>query len=293
MIDFDPELDIVYLSPERFADSPQVGLPIRQNWRSLLRWLTWPTYAADKRAAGAWCPCALDGGTVKGGSGLVSLLVFDVDDCGADGIDKSAFALARYSGAVVPTFSATLEKTKHRIVIVPTRPLEPAEFKVAWPWMNRTFSTTDILVDHGCKNINRLYFSCVTRSPQTWLGARLLEGEPVDVDALLAAAREEAAELAAARARRPPPRPVVDQNRASYVAGAIDSARRNIASAPEGGRHDTLLRESFGLARFELDEAQISLELIETFVHVAGEARRTEGEKCIRDAVAARRRGAA
>jgi hypothetical protein len=294
VIDLDPEIDIVYLNSERFSAWPQAGLSIRQNWRLLRTWLTSPTYADDKRAAGAWCPCALEGGgIVKEGSGPVSLLVFDVDDCGADGIDKSAVALASYAGVVVPTFSATIAKAKHRIVLLPSRALTPAEFKIGWPWMNRTFAANGIVVDQGCKNINRLYFACVARSPEAWLGARVLGGEPVDVDALLDAAREEAAELEAARARRPPPRPVDDRHRDRYVRGAIDAAQRNVASASEGGRHDVLLRESYSLARLDLSEDQIRDALLPAFVHAAGEPRRREGERAVHDAVHARTRGAA
>lgn len=294
MTDFDPELALVYLNPERFALSPQVGLPIVQNWRSLRTWLTSPAFGADKRGAGSWCPTALANGIVRGGTGPVSLLVFDIDECGPDGIDRSASALALYQGAIPPTFSSTREKTKHRIVLVPSRPLEPDEFRIAWPFMSRALASAGIAIDQGCKNPNRLYFACVARSPESWLGARILDGDPVDVDALLVAAREEAAELEAERARRPKPRPVDDRHRDRYLQAAVDAARRNVASASEGGRHDVLLRESYSLARFDLSEDQIRDALLGPFVHAAGDSRRREGERAVRDAVHARQqKGAA
>ena len=118
-----------------------------------------------------------------------------------------------------------------------------------------------IAVDRGCKNINRLYFSCVTPSREAWLGARVLGGGPIDVDALLAVARREDEERRrreeAERARRPPrahargaPRQVrcrCNRKRASQIAGA-----------GEGGRHDALLKAVFALARpaLGLTEAQ-------------------------------------
>jgi hypothetical protein len=284
------KIAITYLSAARFASSPQVGIRIEQEWHALLRWLAWPTFADDKRAAGAWCPCDLEGGAVKAGKGPVSLLVADVDDCGGGAIDRSAELLAPYVGAVIPTFSATPEKPKHRIVLLPSRPLTAEEFPIAWPKMASTLADAGILVDRGCKNINRLYFACVARSPEAWLGARLLNGTPIDVDGMLAAAR---ADAEAERVRRPTSRPIEDRNRDRYVAGAIDRARANLMSAPEGSRHDLLLREVFSLARLGLSDVDLEAALLEPFVAVAGESRRREGERAIRDAAAARSRAAA
>lgn len=283
---------VTYLTPSRFAASRQVGLPIAQEWHSFLRWLTWPSFADDKRAHGAWCPAALEGGIVKGGRGRVSLLVADVDECETGAIDRSGAALRNYAGAVIPTFSATIAHPKHRIVLLPSRSLMVDEFAIAWPKMATELAVAGIAIDRGCKNVNRLYFSCVSPSPERWRelgGARLLTGARVDVDTMLEAAREDAEAERAARARRVRSRPVDSRNRDRYVAGAIDKARVNVASAAEGGRHDVLLRESFSLARLGLDETQVANELLEPFVDAAGEGRRREGERAIHDAVVARR----
>ena len=51
------------------------------------------------------------------------------------------------------------------------------------------------------------------------------------------------------------------------------------------------LSESFSLARFGLSETQIADALLNAFVDAAGEARRTEGVRAIRDAVAAWKNG--
>jgi hypothetical protein len=288
-------VSITHFTPERFAASPQVGLSLTQNWESFSRWLSWPSYADNKKAFGAWCPCALEGGRVKEGRGVMSLLVFDVDHCVDGGIDKSACELKNYRGVIVPTYSATSgEKPEaHRIVLLPSRSLTVEEFKIAWPFTDAALAREGIVLDRACKNVNRLYFACVARSAETWTGARILEGRPIDVDAMLTAAREEAAEREAERKRRPPPRPVEDRHRDKYVRGALDAARRNIEGAGEGGRHDALLREAFSLPRLDLTEADIERELLPSFVAVAGEARRYEGTKAIRDAVAARRKAGA
>jgi hypothetical protein len=123
---------ITYLTPRRFRAAPQVGLVVEQDWHSFARWLAWPSFAENKDAHGAWCPAALESGVVKGGHGPVSLLVADVDACGAGGIDASAAALRNYGGAIVPTFSATPDLPKHRIALRVSRPLLPGdEFRLA------------------------------------------------------------------------------------------------------------------------------------------------------------------
>jgi hypothetical protein len=181
----DRQIAITYLTPERFEAKPQVGIRIIQEWHAILRWLTWPTVAAAKPDCGAWCPTQLDGGIVKAGSGPVSLLVADVDECEAGAMDETALPLSKYAGAVVPTFNATLEKPKHRITLLPSRDMTPEEFPLCWTKMASTLEDAGIVVDRGCKNINRLYFGCVTKSLESWLGARLLPGEPVDIDWML------------------------------------------------------------------------------------------------------------
>lgn len=287
------QISITYLSPERFAAQPQVGLPITQPWESFLAWLSSPSFGETKRDAGAWCPCALEGGIVKNGTGRMSLFVFDVDEAGPDGIANSFEELKGYQGIIAPTFSATPENRKHRIVLLPSRDLTAGEFKIVWPTLNRRLASFDrpIVIDQGCKNLNRLYFACVARSHGAWLGAVRLNGAPVDVDRSLEFAR--AAREAEERervARLANMRPVDDAHRDKYVRGAIESARRNIEGAGEGGRHDALLRESFSLARLELTQDEIERELLPSFVAVAGEHRRYEGACAVRDAVKARGR---
>jgi hypothetical protein len=289
------EISIVYLSPERFAAKPQIGIPIVQERHSLFIWLSTPSYADDKGAHGAWCPCALGGGAVKGGCGPVSLLVADVDECGAGAMDRSALVLEDYEGLIVPTFNATTGHEKHRIVLALSRPLDRDEFPIVWPFWCSALGDLGIALDKGCKNINRLYFACVSRSPATWLGSRALKGKPVDVDAMLVAARHdlaiEAAQANERKRRVPAPSPV--QHRDRYLRGALDRARANVLASVEPGRHDTLLRESFSLARLELTEDEIGDTLLDAFVSVAGEPRRREGERAIRDACAARKGRAA
>lgn len=277
------DVAITYLSPARFAAFRQLGLAIVQDWPGVARWLSTPSFAADKTAHGAWCPCTLPDGAVKGGRGPVSLLVADVDECTAGAIERTVGALSAYAGVVVPTFNATPEKPKHRIVLRVTRPIMPEEWALAWGKFAKVLGRLGIVgLDLGCKNINRLYFACVSRSPGRWMGAHELTGWPVDVDAMLIAA-------AADRRSEPKrvPRVAVDHPD-RYIRRALQRAREAVDNASEGGRHDALLREAYSLARLNLSEAAIKDSLLEAFVFRAGEPRRREGERAIRDAVQAR-----
>jgi len=277
--------------PEQFACAPQVGTPIEQDWAAFSVWLSTPTVATDKRAAGAWCPAALPDGIVKNGSGPVSLLVFDVDDCGPDGIDRSVTSLAEFAGLVIPTFSATPAKPKHRIVLRLSRPLTPDEFPPAWRQTANALEDDGVAgLDRGCKNLNRLYFASVCPAPGAWLGARELAGEPLDVARLLAAASADEAASSPSHARGGAVGPI--RHHDAYVRGALERARRAVEDASEGERHGTLLNEAFSLARLELDEFTIRGALLESFVARAGAHRRHEGERAIRDAVTARARKA-
>jgi hypothetical protein len=47
--------------------------------------------------------------------------------------------------------------------------------------MASTLEEGGVVVDRGCKNLNRLYFACVTPRAEAWMGARVLSGEPMPV----------------------------------------------------------------------------------------------------------------
>ena len=287
------DVTITYLTPERFKAERQVGVHITQEWHSLVRnLLAWPRFAVDKKDVGALCPCALEGGVVKGGRGPVGMLTADVDDVTEGAIDRSAAALERYAAVVAPTFHAVREKPKHRIFVLLSRALAPDEFPLAWWKMARELAAVGIVVDGICKNINRLYFAPAAPSPAAWLGARVLTGEPVEADALVATAREEfEAEAARARAsRRAPVVPAV-QHRGKYIAAALSRAAQAVASAPEGDRNVRLNAEAFALARLEeLDDATIA-SVLEDAALAAGLSR-GEAQKTIGSALRARRRSA-
>ncbi len=291
------EVTITYLTPERFARSPQVGLVITQDYDSFARWATWPmrTERSDKEAkriAGAFAPAALPDGVVKGSTGPAQLLVADVDGCGADGFDRSVAACADFMGFVVTSCNATDDDTRHRVVLVTDRPMTPDEREIAWRHMERQFKVAGIELDGTCSNQNRLYYAPVWRSGGIFRAAHLT-GDPVPVDAMLADAgvfdrrereREEAQRRErAARASRSKASP--EHKRAR----AILCASRAVATASAGMRHKTLCSEAFSLTRFGMGEHEVKDALLDAFVSAAGEDREAEGEKALRDAVRHRR----
>jgi hypothetical protein len=286
---------ITWLSHKDFESRPQVGRLITQEWRTLRHRLATPSVVDAKQHAGAWSPCAIEGGRVKDGSGPMDVMALDVDDCGPTAMDDTARMLEGYEVAIIPTFSATPEKQKHRIVMLLSRPLLPDEFRLAWPRMVAVFARKGITLDKTCKNINRLYFAPASPPGQPWLGSRHLEGKPINVDRLLevaskAEAYERSLREAKAREQRPPPA----HNHSRYIAGACARARANVQNASAGDRHATLLREAFCLQRLGLTAKQLEDELLDAFVAAAGEPRRREGQCAIRDAYrASERKGAA
>ena len=282
------EIAITYLSPERFFSPKQIGIVIRQDPYSCMRWLTWPSFVEDKRMVGAWCPAALKNGVVAKGTGPVCALVGDVDSCTEGALDRHAQILAPFSGVIVPSFNATKGIPKHRIVLWASRPIDGAtEFRLAWSKFAAELADAGIVVDQACKNINRLYYGCATRSPATWLGARILTGEPVDVDGMLYAAKRDAEREAVLRAARTPSTAHLDAN--EKIARAVAA----VQGAPEGGRHHMLLRRAYSLALDGVNETEIERALLPAFVQAAGPRREREGERAIKDAIAEAGKGAA
>ncbi len=282
--DADRQIAITHFTPERFRSSPQVGLTVTQEWHGLLRWLAWPSFADNKQAEGAWCPCALEGGRVKGGTGSVSLLVGDVDECGPGALDRTTELLRTSAGAVIPTFSATREKPKHRIVLLLDRPLTADEFPIAWRKFNRRMSAHGVTLDQGCKNINRLYFACVARSPAAWLGARILTGQPLTVDRMLAVARAE--EAAAERERQSVVVPIRETG-SRYFDAAISRECGAVASAPPGARNNELNRAAFALSRLAIPDGRIESSLLDAAKRAG--LPESEARKTISSALKARR----
>jgi hypothetical protein len=137
--------------------------------------------------------------------------------------------------------------------------------------------------DESAKDASRLSYAPVRPSGAGYRFRRV-DGAPLDVHAVLAA-------------QPPPPprvvpRPVAPEHQDRYIQAALRNAAGAVSSAAPGMRHYALCRESFALARLEISEGEIERALLPAFIAAAGDGRLREGERTIRDAVAARRGGA-
>jgi hypothetical protein len=277
-----PELDVLYVPRERFRRTPQVGVPCRVTWTELARYLARPASADAKDAAGAWSP-ALYRNNVRRKSNVVTVgaLVVDVDEGGDVG--RVADALGRYRGIVHSTFSSSPESPRCRIVLALAQPLDAPTYSRTHAVVRWHLGQAGVIADEGAKDASRLSYTPVVRAGAAY-SFRAIDGVPLDACAVLAAQPP---------AVHPPWRSMSvgdpSERPDAYARSALRRGAGEVASADAGARHYTLSRESFTLARLGLPEDEIAGMLLPAFVASAGEARRAEGLRTIRDAVRARR----
>ena len=76
-------MDLLFVSPESFRASPQIGTACRMTWGELARWLAHPTIGATKDEAGAWSPALYRDGLRRKAALVQTLaIVVDVDEGG-------------------------------------------------------------------------------------------------------------------------------------------------------------------------------------------------------------------
>lgn len=186
-------VEITYFTPERLARTPCVGLRIVQEWHSLVRGLlAWPRFVPLASDAGAWCPAPLEGGRADGEPGRASLVVVEVNECTAGALEHNADVLSEHAGVIVPAFDATPAQPKHRIVFRASRAMDPEEYAWVWWRVATSLRRGGIRVDPSERDPKHLYSPAVAVSPSAWLGAHILTGVPLPVDAAIASAKEEA-----------------------------------------------------------------------------------------------------
>jgi hypothetical protein len=278
MADDDRELDALYIDSEHFRHSPQVGVPIRQEWPSFAACFARPSTGEDKGAVGGYALGRYRENTRRKSNlieiGAVSL---DFDESGADAVAR---ALARYRAIVHETFSSTADAPRCRAIVLLAEPIDVATYDALHAVMRARFRRAGLPPDEGAKDCSRLNYSPVRRSGAGY-AYRVTQGEALDARGVLAAQPPPPARSA--------PRLVAPEHADRYVAGALRRAADAVAGASPGGRHHELSREAFRLARLDLPENEIRAALLGPFVAAAGEPRRREGERTIADAVRARR----
>ncbi len=286
------DLDILYLSPEQFARSPQVGTPCRMTWANLVAYLSRPTEGDPvaypnpddaKRQAGAWSPCLYkDNRRRKADVVHASAITFDID--GGGDVERAAKAFSAFRRIVHSSYKSTTEAPRCRVVLPLVEPCtDPKLYEFAHAAIRRELARRAFIVDEGAKDISRLNFAPMVYPGRTFAFIAA-DGVAFDVRKFAASVKPPAP---------PKPPPAVAEHRDKYTQGALRKAAEAVYAANVGDRHHLLSKEAFTLARPELglSLSQVTSALLGPFVARAGEARMLEGARTIKDAFHAARGG--
>lgn len=266
----DPHLDILYISPDRFRQSPQRGVPCRMEWEALRRYLSRPSEGPDKTCMGGYSPALYqDNERRKAKLAHACAIVVDVDEDGDVYKFWRRFKDDDMTAIVHETFSSTPNLPRCRIIFQISRFVTAVEYERIHAVLCRGIPGAD----RAAKDASRLSFSPV-RKPGELFSFAATDGTPLDVDEML-----EAHPLPPPVAPPPPPR---DASR--YQRAALDGACQDVARATPGERHGVLLAKAAHLAKMGLGEASMG-GLVEAFVRAAGESRRGEAVRAVRYAV--------
>ena len=272
------QVDALYISPEAFRRSPQVGVPCVMPWSSFALYLSRPTPGEDKGAVGGYAFGRYRENTRRKGNliaiGAVSL------DFDSSGVELVAPALARYAAILHETYSSTEEAPRCRAVVLLADPIDLATYDALHAVMRARLRAGGLPPDEGAKDASRLSYSPVRR-PGARYASRATEGKPLDALEVLAAQP--------LTPQRSAPILIAPEHADRYTAGALRRAAEAVLRATPSERHHALCRESWSLARLALSDDAIRDALLGPAVHAMGEPRRREAERTIADALRARR----
>ncbi len=275
------------LTPRRMLAPQHVGLPVvfehfdmMSAWGSRATWIDPSGEPSKDKALAGGITCGLFDGNRRKKSAFreTRCLTLDFDDDGD--VDRIADTFG-HSCFIHETYSSKPGAPRCRAYVELADPiLDVAVYDHAHAVIRKHLAAAGEVADEGAKDCSRLNYVPV-RARGSGYRFRRVEGPPLDVARMLSV--------------QPPPAPrsaprlgPLPERRDRYVAAALERARANVSRATPGGRHLALCREAFSLARLELGESEIAEALLPPFVHAAGEPRRREGERAIRDAVLAR-----
>jgi hypothetical protein len=179
------EIDVLYVSPDRFHASPQRGLPCRMTFSQLAGYLSRPSVTESKGAAGAWSP-ALYRDAIRRKAGLIHVeaVVVDVDK-GGD-VDAAANALSTYRTVVHSTFSSTPDDPRCRIVLALAGAVDIATYNQTHAIVRAHLRARGFLADEAAKDASRVSYSPCVRAGAGF-AFRETKGKPIDAAALVAA----------------------------------------------------------------------------------------------------------
>jgi len=285
--DDEATLDVLFIPPWRFRKRPQIGVPLHLTWRELARWLSDPLLSQDKASHGGFTLAKLRNG-VRRKSHVLGASALGIDyDGGAASLARAHAAFASLRHIAYTTASHVPTAPRWRVIVGLCRSASVDEYALLWRHAARMLAARGIVLDPGAKDACRLWYVPTVR-PGAVFESCACDGASLDVDAVTANALAwEERERARSRVKAAHAKGMEHDDR--YVRAALRRAADAFATATPGERHLLLCREAFKLARFEITEHEIASVLLPAFVACAGEARRLEGERAIRDAFRARR----
>lgn len=256
----------------------QVGAHAEIPWAFFLDFLRSPNVAADKKALEGWSPIkARENRRGNAHVELVSALVLDDDGSGLP-LERVVGIWGAYAGAVHTTYSHTVDLPRYRIVLQPSRDMQPEEYRRVWAWLVQHAAERGQVLDHAVKDPSRFWYvpGHAPGAPYAWWS---LTGAPLDVDAILAlGAPDVAPPRVEAQPRLAPALGTPDAEPGRDTAERQGAGRRHAMAAalssawPGKGRHQAQL----ALAGALRAEGWAEAEAVDFLTQVAGDRTKRE-----------------
>jgi hypothetical protein len=124
----EPQIDLLFVSPDSFRAAPQIGMPTTMGWDALAAYLSRPSVGDAKDVAGAYSPALYING-IRRKASLVRIwaLIVDLDEAGD--VDVVADAVTRYRAIVHETFSSTDDAARCRLVLALSEPVDSTTYE--------------------------------------------------------------------------------------------------------------------------------------------------------------------
>jgi hypothetical protein len=225
------------------------GASQRMTWRELAQMLARPAQCppdVDDPELPGWAPVELrDDYREKENVIAVHALSLDFDKF-APSVDRILGACGRRRMLVHSTRRYLPGAPRFRAVLAVSRPMTGSEYEPVWHYVSVRLASRALVVDGAPKDGSRFWY--VPSEPREAVYVfRSVDGPPLDVDAVLAAATKERLQLAAARRSE---LAAAAGRGARYAHAALRRECEELATTGKGMRNDRLNRAAFALQRF-------------------------------------------
>lgn len=271
----DPQIvgDALMVTGWRSKEDPNGVGPTEVSRAELLTWIRHPATATEKLSLPGFSLATFAGNHRAAKDTVAVYAVVLDDDTGLRDVEATAKVWSKFSGITFSTFSSTPEAPRTRTILFTTRPMTAHEYGIVWRHVRDLALENGVELDESTKDPSRLWFIPAVRPDANYL-CRDLDGLPLDVDAVLAAAPTM------------PPSPasrVRVTSAGAPVAAASHSLprRRQVAAAtlgnawPAKGRHHAQLALAGALRRDGWSKEE-ALEFLCTVCRIAGDEDRVK-----------------